>query len=249
MRGFTYGIAAIPTRYAGVDFRSRLEARWAAFFDLCTWSWEYEPVDLKGWTPDFRLNLAQPILVEVKPVLTEDVIAAFLEVTGERARRSEMAEARRLDAIDARPRARPTGYETLPPPHDARFRDVDLAEVLEAFDVETGPRETLIYARPRTPRALLLGNGPFGGRDDGQNKGRASFGLGVGDGCAGFEWLSIGECASQRERGSYRCALGLTACGQHEECWAGFDGRCDVSALKDRWKQAGNNTQTKYGGR
>ena len=30
-------IAAIPTTYSGVVFRSRLEARWAAFFDLCGW--------------------------------------------------------------------------------------------------------------------------------------------------------------------------------------------------------------------
>jgi len=29
-----YTIPAIPTRYNGVNFRSRLEAKWAAFFDL-----------------------------------------------------------------------------------------------------------------------------------------------------------------------------------------------------------------------
>ena len=34
----------IPTLYGGVRFRSRLEARWAAFFfDVAGWSWEYEP--------------------------------------------------------------------------------------------------------------------------------------------------------------------------------------------------------------
>jgi hypothetical protein len=33
----------IVTEYAGARFRSRLEARWAAFFDLCGWRWEYEP--------------------------------------------------------------------------------------------------------------------------------------------------------------------------------------------------------------
>lgn len=47
--------AAIPTMYAGVQFRSRLEARWAAFFDLVGWKWEYEPFDLEGYIPDFRL--------------------------------------------------------------------------------------------------------------------------------------------------------------------------------------------------
>jgi len=51
-----YTIAAHPTRYAGVRFRSRLEARWAAFFDLVGWNWAYEPIDLAGWTPDFRVS-------------------------------------------------------------------------------------------------------------------------------------------------------------------------------------------------
>lgn len=67
---------AIPTKYAGVQFRSRLEARWAAMFDLLKWQWEYEPLDLAGYIPDFRVktgngqdwNLTQEYLVEVKPV-------------------------------------------------------------------------------------------------------------------------------------------------------------------------------------
>jgi hypothetical protein len=41
------GGGAVPfgmrTRYNGVNFRSRLEAKWAAFFDLAGWSWEYQP--------------------------------------------------------------------------------------------------------------------------------------------------------------------------------------------------------------
>ncbi|GII84578.1 hypothetical protein Ssi03_25680 [Sphaerisporangium siamense] len=36
-------IAAIETRYAGCRFRSRLEARWAVFFDHLGIRWEYEP--------------------------------------------------------------------------------------------------------------------------------------------------------------------------------------------------------------
>jgi hypothetical protein len=44
---------AIPTKYRGVQFRSRLEARWAAFFDLVGWPWRYEPLDLNGYIPDF----------------------------------------------------------------------------------------------------------------------------------------------------------------------------------------------------
>lgn len=58
---------AIPTTYGGVNFRSRLEARWAAFFDLLGWSWEYEPIDLAGYIPDFILG--GRVLVEVKPML------------------------------------------------------------------------------------------------------------------------------------------------------------------------------------
>jgi hypothetical protein len=36
-------IKAIDTRYAGCRFRSRLEARWAVFFDHMGIVWEYEP--------------------------------------------------------------------------------------------------------------------------------------------------------------------------------------------------------------
>ncbi len=33
----------IETEYKGYRFRSRLEARWAVFFDACGVDWEYEP--------------------------------------------------------------------------------------------------------------------------------------------------------------------------------------------------------------
>lgn len=66
-------IAAIPTTYNGVRFRSRLEAKWAAFFDLMGWKWEYEPIDLKGYIPDFILT-RRKILVEVKPFETSEDI-------------------------------------------------------------------------------------------------------------------------------------------------------------------------------
>lgn len=74
-----YSIKAIPTRYRHVLFRSRLEARWAAFFDLIHWEWEYEPFDLDGWIPDFLVSFrcghsecpaGHSLLVEVKPYLT-----------------------------------------------------------------------------------------------------------------------------------------------------------------------------------
>lgn len=60
---------AIQTNYANVAFRSRLEARWAAMFDLLELRWEYEPIDLEGYIPDFYVLAGAPVLVEVKPIL------------------------------------------------------------------------------------------------------------------------------------------------------------------------------------
>jgi hypothetical protein len=60
-------IKAIPTLYKGVQYRSRLEAKWAAFFDLLGWRFQYEPFDLEGWIPDFLILGHESVLVEVKP--------------------------------------------------------------------------------------------------------------------------------------------------------------------------------------
>jgi hypothetical protein len=63
-------IAAIPTQYNGVSFRSRAEARWAMFFDLIgvAWMYEAEGYDLDGlkYLPDFWLP-EQDCFWEVKP--------------------------------------------------------------------------------------------------------------------------------------------------------------------------------------
>lgn len=76
-------IPAIPTEYNGIRFRSRLEAKWACFFDLLGWKWAYEPIDLAGYIPDFIITVVSPdpsrdigtkILVEVKPETDEDAI-------------------------------------------------------------------------------------------------------------------------------------------------------------------------------
>jgi len=63
-----YEINAIETRYQGVNFRSRLEAKWAAMFDLLGWRWTYEPCDFCGWIPDFAIHGETLVYVEVKPV-------------------------------------------------------------------------------------------------------------------------------------------------------------------------------------
>jgi hypothetical protein len=60
----------IATRYRGVTFRSRLEARYAFVFDAFGWRWCYEPIDCAGYIPDFAVLGDAPLLVEVKPVVT-----------------------------------------------------------------------------------------------------------------------------------------------------------------------------------
>lgn len=69
-----YTIAAIPTLYNGRRHRSRLEAKWAAFFDLIKWRAEYEPVDLGKWSPDFLVTtpVGAEYFVEVKPITSFD---------------------------------------------------------------------------------------------------------------------------------------------------------------------------------
>jgi hypothetical protein len=70
----TYRVAALPTIYRGRQYRSRLEAKWAAFFDLLGWDHEYEPFDLGSWSPDFLLSspTGSEFLVEVKPLTAFD---------------------------------------------------------------------------------------------------------------------------------------------------------------------------------
>lgn len=78
---------AIETEYRGYKFRSRLEARWAVFFDACGVKWEYEPegFDLGDgiyYLPDFLLHnvyfkyadedcKGEDLYVEVKGQMTE----------------------------------------------------------------------------------------------------------------------------------------------------------------------------------
>lgn len=68
-------IEAIPTTYAGVLFRSKLEATWAWFFDVIGVAWEYEPCRLEGWIPDFLLDGWW--LAEVKPMPVVEGNAVF----------------------------------------------------------------------------------------------------------------------------------------------------------------------------
>lgn len=62
--------AGTPTHFDGVWFRSRLEARWAAYFEGAHIPWEYEPeghvVSRKVYIPDFRIGGKNGSWVEVK---------------------------------------------------------------------------------------------------------------------------------------------------------------------------------------
>ena len=78
-------IKAIETEYNGYKFRSRLEARWAVFFDYLGVSYEYEPEGFtlsngQKYLPDFRVKCwgtrgeiwSKPfdLYIEVKGVMT-----------------------------------------------------------------------------------------------------------------------------------------------------------------------------------
>jgi len=64
-------LKAIETRYKGYRFRSRLEARWAVFFDALDLDWQYEPegvsLSVGNYLPDFWIATVH-MWAEVKPV-------------------------------------------------------------------------------------------------------------------------------------------------------------------------------------
>ena len=64
---------AIPIKIDGIQFRSKLEARWYLFMKRLGWNIIYEP-DIEGlnnWIPDFLIiGFKKKILVDVKPIDT-----------------------------------------------------------------------------------------------------------------------------------------------------------------------------------
>lgn len=71
------GIKAIETNWKGYRFRSRLEARWAVFFESLGLEWEYEPEGYVAgktpYLPDFRLKSFHDALFEIKPNLQANI--------------------------------------------------------------------------------------------------------------------------------------------------------------------------------
>ena len=84
---------ALPTRYKGCHFRSRLEARWAAFLDSLEVRWEYEKegYDLGNgvrYLPDFWLPLSEHkypgagYWLEIKPASpSDDEVAKLMSLS------------------------------------------------------------------------------------------------------------------------------------------------------------------------
>lgn len=63
-------IRGIPTTYKGIRFRSRAEACWAVLMDELGWAWEYEPIDLDGYIPDFLVMLEPTMPIRIFPTMT-----------------------------------------------------------------------------------------------------------------------------------------------------------------------------------
>jgi hypothetical protein len=63
-----------------IQYRSRLEAKYAHLFEFLDWGWDYEPIDLKGYIPDFFVYFEgkpyyKNLLIEIKG----EVIKQFRE--------------------------------------------------------------------------------------------------------------------------------------------------------------------------
>lgn len=76
----TDGPKARPTAYKGIEFRSRLEVRFAIHLDERGERWAYEPRVYgpkgRGYLPDFEiLDGPRPTFIEVKPTISEAVSA------------------------------------------------------------------------------------------------------------------------------------------------------------------------------
>jgi len=72
-------VRPLPTYYHDTAMRSRLEARWAVFFDALGIPWEYEPqgfrLDHGCYLADFRLWGV--LYAEIKPPPSADTTTAF----------------------------------------------------------------------------------------------------------------------------------------------------------------------------
>lgn len=116
-------IRAIPTRYAGHFFRSRLEARWAVFLDYAGLRWEYEPEGFElgdgvRYLPDFWVP-ALGCWVEVKP--EEPTVEEWRQIARKAGRLAKQSETRVVVLTGL------TSPEyTHPTPHFSFFDDIEV---------------------------------------------------------------------------------------------------------------------------
>lgn len=119
-------IKAIPVKYKGVTFKSKLEARWAIFFDSLHVEWNYElesfELPTKWYIPDFWLP-EWKVWFEVKPSLAsiEEKTKAreLCEATGYTVLISEGAPSLRWQGTSV------SYYKVCPPPEDYFNEDVE----------------------------------------------------------------------------------------------------------------------------
>lgn len=72
-------IKPIPCVVSGVEYRSKLEGQWAAFFETLGVRFEYEPeafrIDERNYLPDFYLpSVRDGLWIEVKPKMTKPAL-------------------------------------------------------------------------------------------------------------------------------------------------------------------------------
>jgi len=105
----------IETHYKGYRFRSRLEARWAVFFDAMGFDWVYEPEgfvlkDGTWYLPDFQIERPYGPYVEVKP---------YQLSTEERRKAESFSNHKAIILAVGEPR--PIGYEILEPDDEPNY--------------------------------------------------------------------------------------------------------------------------------
>lgn len=142
-------MVAIKTSYGGYRFRSRLEARWAIFFDALGVEWRYEPegFNLDGvlYLPDFWLPNHR-MWAEVKPERLSD---------------AECEKCRRLAAVSGRPVLELVDHPSLkaywawqPIGNGARKNDLERVD----YALTNRSNGTRFFANPDTYLDLLFGD-------------------------------------------------------------------------------------------
>ncbi len=152
-------IRPIETLSAGHRFRSRLEARWAVFFDHVNIKWEYEPEGYEtsaGWyLPDFRLDPRQ---------VGEGIGELFFEVKGAALRQDEAERIAALvsDDLEARRFVIPLG--SIPDPRNACPEAWHCTPFLSAWGADQS-RAGGGYVHFSPVESLIVGGvlGPFQG--------------------------------------------------------------------------------------